>query len=289
MDPGWQRADILALAIRFAHLWAVDPHQMVDEIYAPSIHMESMARPTVIDGSDMLHQVEDRLAAMIPEHRHELVRVLIDPPSAFLETTVVGPTTGEYAQAALWWRLDEPAEGRAVGQVGDEIGWFDWSGRRADYSASLGAVPPDDRRWRGGPDWYERLVREAAAAFADSPSAAAGRYLAADSIATHVGHIEIRGRRPVMDVLERFSTAYPERRIEISRVIGDGAVVAVLFNLDIATSRTRGTLVATLDAAEAALSVRLYLDWAGVVAGPDQGPRFVSQASRPPTVHGPTL
>ena len=35
--------DVHTLAIRFADLWAVDHHQMVDEIYAPTIHMESMA------------------------------------------------------------------------------------------------------------------------------------------------------------------------------------------------------------------------------------------------------
>ena len=36
--------DLHGLAIRFADLWAVNHHQMVDEIYAPTIHMESMAR-----------------------------------------------------------------------------------------------------------------------------------------------------------------------------------------------------------------------------------------------------
>ena len=157
-DAGRLRAGILKLAIRFADLWAVDPHQMADEIYAPSIHMESMAGPTMIDGIGMLHELEDRLAALIPGHRHELVRVLVDPPAAFLETTVVGPTTGEYAQAALWWLVGDPAGPGALSQVVDEIGWFQWTHRKADPVASRGTVPPGDRRWRGGAHWYERLV-----------------------------------------------------------------------------------------------------------------------------------
>ncbi len=53
-------SDIHVLAIRFADLWAVDPHQMVREIYAPDIQMESMARLTrdPIEGSAQLHALE---------------------------------------------------------------------------------------------------------------------------------------------------------------------------------------------------------------------------------------
>ena len=265
-DAGRQRADILKLAIRFADLWAVDPHQMADETYAPSVHMESMAGPTVIDGIGMLHELEDRLVAMIPRHRHELVRVLVDPPAAFLETTVVGPVTGEYAQAALWWLVGGPG-GPGPSQVAEEVGWFQWAHRNADSVASRGTVLPDDRRWRGGTGWYERLVREAAAAFDADAAAAATRYLSADVVATHVGHAEIHGLEAVLDVLHRFSAAGCRWRTEVSRVIGDGAVVAVLFHLGDDRTRTRGTLVATLDAADAVQSVRLYLDWDRVAAG----------------------
>ena len=65
--------DLHKLAIRFADLWAVDHHQMVDEIYAPDIHMESMARldNAPVEGSEQLHALEDRLASLIPAHRHE--------------------------------------------------------------------------------------------------------------------------------------------------------------------------------------------------------------------------
>ena len=258
---GGLRAGILKLAIRFADLWAVDPHQMADEIYAPSIHMESMAGPTVIDGIGMLPELEDRLAALIPGHRHELVRVLVDPPAAFLETTVVSPATGEYAQAALWWMVGDPAGPGALSQVVDEIGWFQWAHRDTDSVASRGTVPPGDRRCRGGAHWYERLVSEAAAAFGADAAAAASRYLSADVVATHVGRAETHGLDAVLGVAHRFSAASPRWRIEVSRVIGDDAGVAVLFNLGNGRTRTRGTLVATLDAADAVESVRLYLDW----------------------------
>jgi SnoaL-like domain len=265
-DAGWLRADILKLAVRFAGLWAVDPHQMADEIYAPSIHMESMAGPTVVEGVGMLHTLEDRLAALIPAHRHELVRVLVDPPAAFLETTIVGPTTGEYAQAALWWLVGDPAGPGAISQVVDEIGWFQWAHRSTDSDFSRGTVPPGDRRRRGGADWYERLVSEAAAALEADAAAAARRYLSADVVATHVGVAEIRGLDAVLDVVGRFSAASPRWRIEVSRVIGDDAVVAVLFNLGNGRTQTRGTLAATLDAAGAVESVRLYLDWERLAA-----------------------
>lgn len=267
-DAGTQRADILKLAIRFADLWAVDPHQMADETYAPSIHMESMAGPTVIDGIGMLHELEDRLAALIPGHRHELVRVLVDPPAAFLETTVVGPATGEYAQAALWWLVGGPA-GSELSQVVDEVGWFQWAHRKADAVASRGTVAPDDRRSRGSADWYAGMVREAAAAFDADAADAAARYLSADVVTTHVGHGEMYGLGAVLDGLRRFSAATPRWRAEVSRVIGDGAVAAVLFSLGNGRTRTRGTLVATMDAADTVKSVRLYLDWDGsrAVAG----------------------
>ena len=260
-DAGWQRASILKLAIRFADLWAVDPHQMADETYAPSIHMESMAGLTVIDGIGMLHELEDRLATMIPAHRHELVRVLVDPPAAFLETTVVGPATGEYAQAALWWLVGEPADDGTPGKVVDEVGWFQWADRAADSVASRGTVPPDDGRRRGAADWYERALAEAAAAFDADAAAAASHHLTADVVATHVGHAETHGLDAVLDGIERFLAADPRWSIEIHRVIGDGAVVAALFGLDNGQTQTRGTLVATLDAVDAAQSIRLYLDW----------------------------
>jgi hypothetical protein len=105
------------------------------------------------------------------------------------------------------------------------------------------------------------MVREAAAAFDADAADAAARYLSADVVTTHVGHGEMYGLEAVLDGLRRFSAATPRWRAEVSRVIGDGAVAAVLFSLGNGRTRTRGTLVATMDAADAVKSVRLYLDW----------------------------
>ena len=54
--------------------------------------MENMANPArcITSGAE-LHVIEDRLAALIPEHRHELIRVVVDGRTACLETTVVAP------------------------------------------------------------------------------------------------------------------------------------------------------------------------------------------------------
>ena len=147
-----------ALAIRFADLWAVDHHQMVDEIYAPTIHMESMAGHELapVEGADQLHALEDRLAAMIPQHRHELVRVIAGERVSCLETIVVGPTTREYAPACVWWWVD--------GAGGGTRSWSGLGGARlivvshglvlrtttgrAETSAGVGAAERFSRDWR---------------------------------------------------------------------------------------------------------------------------------------------
>ena len=145
--------DVRALAIRFADLWAVDPHQMADEIYSPRVTMENMANPArcITSGAE-LHVVEDRLAALIPEHRHELIRVVVAGRTACLETTVVAPLSHEYAPVCLWWWIDD------AGQVAAEIGWFEWDRRVSDSYLSHGTVPGShvdggggdtaDPRWR---------------------------------------------------------------------------------------------------------------------------------------------
>src|SRR3954463_150990 len=92
-------------------------------------------RPPIETGAE-LHALEDRLAAMIPEHRHELVRVIAAGRHACLETTVVSPTTGEYAPACVWWWMDRR------GQVAEEVGFFDWTRRTMDSRRSHGFVPP---------------------------------------------------------------------------------------------------------------------------------------------------
>ena len=80
----------------------------------------------------------------MPKHRHELVRVIAEDRHACLETTIVGPTTGEYAPACVWsWLGDD-------GTVEREIGYFDWEIRSTDAQQSHGFVPADEPRLRIG-------------------------------------------------------------------------------------------------------------------------------------------
>jgi SnoaL-like domain len=246
--------DVRALAIRFADLWAVDPHQMVEEIYTPDLAMQSMAKPAPpIRGAHQLHALEDRLAELIPEHRHELVRVLLDGQRAFLETTVVGPTTHEYAQAAVWWTLD------GAGKVNDEIGWFDWEHRTTNSIQSRGTVPPDDRRPRGAKA-YEQLVRDAVRRWADDPAELVAA-CTPGCVVDLVGRTSWHGPDAVANAVHAARAAAPGAIVDVLRVLGDGGVAAALVQISAGDRTTRGTVVLTLDADDRITSVRLYVDW----------------------------
>jgi hypothetical protein len=252
------------LAIRFADLWAVDHHQMVDETYADAIHMESMARAgMVVEGIDELHALEDELVRRIPEHRHELVRVVVDAPRAFLETTVVGPTTGHFAQAALWWLVDgQGADG--VGRVVHEVGWFDWEHRLTDSRRSRGTIPHDDGVDRGRA-WYEALGRRLISAWNVDPLAAAHDHLPVAATVTWVGVDETTGDVAAARLAAHVGPAYEHPEIAVIDVIGEGAVVALLCTLTRGSRRTRFTAALTLDEADSIASLRLYFDWARAV------------------------
>lgn len=250
--------DLHALAIRFADLWAVDHHQMVDEIYAPGIHMESMARlgQAAVDGSDQLHALEDRLASLIPAHRHELVRVVAEERHACLETTVVAPQTGEYAPACVWWWSD----GRS--QVAGEVGWFDWELRSIDSRRSHGFVPPNDHRRRGDRRWYMNFAEALAAGLTADPGATVARSFASDGVIEHVGDSRCES-------MERALRELPlDHWIEVNEVAVDGAVVAVLFTLGTAEFVSRGTVVLTLDELDKIASFRAYWRWSTAVSIP---------------------
>ena len=261
---------IHAFAIRFADLWAVDHHQMVDEIYSPAIHMESMAgleRPPVA-GAAQLHALEDRLASMIPDHRHELVRVVAEEHHACLETTVVGPTTGEYAPACVWWWRDDR------GQVGDEVGFFDWEKRTTDSRHSHGFVPPNDHRPRGSGQWYRDLVIRLADAWANEPAAAIERSFAPDCVVEQVAGERCDGIAAVLAAHEELTRTLPigERWLEVQEVAADGAVVAVLFAYGTQRLASRATVVLTLDPLDRIASVRVYGAWSSAVPFDDIHP-----------------
>lgn len=256
--------DIRALAIRFADLWAVDPHQMVDEVYAADILMESMADPArVIDGAADLHALEDQLAARIPDHRHELIRVVVGDGVACLETTVVAPRSGEYAPACVWWWID------ADGFVGAEVGWFDWDVRTTDAAVSHGTVPPSSRVGGAHDDaWYRAVAEDYAHRWAHDPTGAGtlARF-APNCTSARVGAPELHGidQLALARARQLAELPVPGRRMEVQQVLGEEAVVAMLVVLGDDRRVTRGTVVLTVGADGLIASERRYWDWTKAV------------------------
>lgn len=251
--------DVRALAIRFADLWSVDPHQMVDEIYADDIEMEGMTNPArTILGSAQLHDVEDQLAARIPQHRHELVRVVVDGEVACLETMIVAPQTLEFVPACIWWWLDPD------GRVAAEVGWFDWTDRTSDPSAAHGVVPPIQRCARPHPAaWGREIARRYVDGWSRDPAGTALDQFRSDATGGRVGdHVHAgvdairRSRHSVLDAHDGSPTT-----MELQRVACEGHVVALLVVVRDAVAQTRGSVVLTVDEDGAIVSERQYLDW----------------------------
>jgi len=225
-------SNIYPLAIRFADLWAIDHHQMVDEIYAPEIHMESMCwlDHAAVESGAELHDLEDRLAAMIPAHRHELVRVTASSRHACLETTVVSPTTGEYGPACVWWWLD------GNGQVADEVGFFDWPRRTTDCRTSHGTVLANDGRCRA--DGVESVVD-------------ALRRGSLGELLAPGGSVELVALGP---------GRVPTSPVAVQEIVADGNVVAALVVGRDGDSIWRDTIVVSLGTDDRIASLRHYRD-----------------------------
>ena len=261
--------DVRAVAIRFADLWAVDPHQMVDEIYSHDIEMENMANPSrLVLGARQLHDVEDRLAAMIPEHRHELIRVLVGDGVACLETTIVAPTSHEYAPACLWWWLDDD------GKVAAESGWFDWDDRSTASMRSHGTVAPSlaatqRATSRGTPAWPTSYAQR----WSSDPAGVALEMFAPECTFGNVGRPESvghdalrRARRRSLDELP-----LPNREMKLQRVLGEGSALAMLITIGNTSHVARGTVVLTFDESDLIVSERTYCDWSRAVPCPEPG------------------
>ena len=252
-------ADVRATAIRFADLWAIDPHQMVDEIYADDIEMENMANPTrVIRGGVQLHAVEDELTSRIPEHRHELVRVIVDGDVACLETMVVAPLTHEYAPACVWWWLDD------AGKVAAEVGWFDWAERSSDSTRAHGTVPPwppstAERR----STWYSAMAERYASGWSTDPAGSALEQFSVSCTFGRVGRDIATGIEALRAARLRELDAGPgpARSMEVHRAIGERGVLAMLVTMSNANAVTRGTVVLTFGDDDLVVSERTYADW----------------------------
>jgi hypothetical protein len=257
-------APIYPLAVRFADLWAVDPHQMVEEIYSPAIHMESMAKlgQPAIEGAAALHALEDRLALMIPEHRHELVRLVAGKRHACLETTVVGPTTGEYAPACVWWWLGDD------GKVDREVGYFDWGDRVPDAHRAHGTVPPNDNHARGDERWYRDFASAIGDAWQRDPASLVERHFSSGCIVERVGVSRLAGHTEVRLAVERSCVQLPleERWLDVDEMAADGNVVAVLFRYGTSRAASRGSVVLTLDSGDRIASLRWYANWSSTVS-----------------------
>jgi len=249
--------DVRALAIRFADLWAVDPHQMVEEIYAADILMENMANPTrLIHGDGELHAVEDSLTERIPNHRHELVRVIVDGSVACLETTVVAPLTGEYAPACVWWWLD------ATGKVAAEVGWFDWADRSTDSRHTHGTVPPGVPGRSRVRSWYEQMAAAYARGWSQDPTDVALDQFAPGCTFGRVGVDEASGVAELRRQRQHLrDSSVAARTMHVQRAIGEGAALAMLVTIDDGTMSTRGTVILTFDADDRIISERTYCDW----------------------------
>ena len=264
--------DVRAHAIRFADLWAVDAHQMVEEIYADDIEMESMADPSrVIRGAAELHAVEDALLQRVPRHRHELVRVIADEEVACLETIIVGPTTGEFAPACVWWWRD------SSGKVAAEVGWFDWADRKTDATVTHGTVPPNLATGEERPHgWHRDLADLFADTWALDPL---GAHIALHHDACTFGRVgiaETRGTQALRASLARRLADLPlgKRWMRVHRSVGEGSVVAFLFTAGNDEHFTRGTVVLTHGHDGTIVSRRMYAAWSKAI--PRRAPSSVA-------------
>lgn len=254
-------------AIRFADLWAVDPHQMVDEIYSPDSEMENMASPArLVLGAEQLHDVEDRLSVMIPEHRHELVRVIVAGDVACLETTIVAPLSHEYAPACVWWWLD------GDGKVSAETGWFDWADRSQEPARSHGTVP-ETRRMTVEPAAYRAIADEYAHGWTNDPAGSALQMFASGCTFGRVGVDEASGIDALRTSRGEIAAAVPRRSMVVDSVVGEDSCLALLVTVGTSTDVTRGTVVLTLGDGDLVISERTYLDWNRAVPRHSIGPR----------------
>ncbi len=232
---------------------------MVDEIYSPHIRMERMSDPNrLIDGSEALHSVEDDLAARIPDHRHELIRVIADGPVACLETMIVAPVSTEYAPACVWWWFD------ADGMVAAEVGWFDWSIRSHDSRAAHGTVPSPAPPQQRPPGWAREVADRYAAMWTGPPGPDTFERYSDECTFGCVGaEPERRGRSELArDHAESHSMIpLPGRHIDIHQVAAEASTVALLVVIGDGARATRGTIILTMDDSDLIVSERRYLDW----------------------------
>ena len=91
-------------------------------------------------------------------------------------------------------------------------------------------------------------------------------HLRPGTIVTRVGFDERTGAATAAALAEHVTTAVPAPSVEVTDVLAEGAVMAVLCTITYDGRRTRGTMVVTFDAQDEIAGVRAYVDWGRAVA-----------------------
>jgi hypothetical protein len=258
------------LAQRWAELWNTDPHRMVEEVYAAQVTLASAGSPdSPIRGRAALHEVEDGLLELIPDHRMEILRVIQQGHVVVVELLIAGTPAGERVRCAspacVWWELDED------GLVLDEFAYFEWERRHPEVGTNAGEI----RTGSGVPcsaAFAEEFAARLAGSWSTDPLGMTKDLYVEDCLVESlytepgsalIGQEALEAReRHLVDVLPA-----PYRKMTVRRAIGEGRVLGLQSTLegrvDGAEPLTawEGSLLLTLDASDRILSSRSYLDW----------------------------
>jgi hypothetical protein len=259
-----------APALRWAELWNTDPHRMVEEIYAPQVTLASASSPSsLIRGRAALHEVEDGLLEMIPDHRMEILRAVQQKHVAVVELLIAGTHAGERVRCAspacVWWELDDD------GLVLDEVAYFEWARRHPDMGTNGGEIL-DGRGPSCSPAFAQEFADRLAGLWSNDPLGMAECLFAEDCVVESlyaepgsalVGQEALVAReRDLLDVLPM-----PHRRMTVRRAIAEGRVLALQSTIE---GRVRGkrplmawdcSMLLTLDVSDRICSSRSYLNW----------------------------
>ena len=260
----------LALAQRWAELWNTDPHRMVEEVYAAEVTLASAGSPNSrIRGRAALHEVEDGLLEMIPDHRMEILRAIQQGDVVVVELLIAGTPAGERVRCAspacVWWELDED------GLVLDEVAYFEWERRHPDIGTNAGEI----RRGSGAPcnaAFAEEFATRLAGSWSTDPLGTTKDLYAEDCVieslytepgSALIGQKALEAReRHLLDVLP-----LPHRKMTVRRAIAEGRILALQSTIEGRVDGMEpllaweGSLLLTLDASDRILSSRSYLDW----------------------------
>jgi hypothetical protein len=259
-----------AVAARWADLWSTDRAALVADVYdndAVRVDLtRRLAGPTDaagLHGREALLSDEERLYRLVPDHRVEPLRLLVDGATrCVVEGLVTGTSSGAItrmaAPALWWWELD------GEGRIRREWRWFDWDRRRLD-DGRVGGVVPDhqppgtEMRSQG---WYRTLADRLAETWSWDPELMVRSMFAEDCVVGPVDDPERRARG--QEELEAVEAARAERlprrrrRFDVLDVLGDGRAFAIRYS--VAPGRAGGSAPATTMSARPDTSAAVTAD-----------------------------